>query len=100
MLISRVTLKNLLSFRDATLELQPLNVLIGPKASGKTNFIHAISLLRAAPVSLQSAIINGGGVHYWKWQEHAQGCSEALLECDIRKPLQKRRELDGEGQPL
>src|SRR5258708_20470590 len=92
MLISRVTLKNLLSFRDATLELQAVNVLVGPNASGKTNFIDAISLLRAAPVSLQSAIINGGGVHYWKWLGDAQGSSEAVLECEIRNALAYRLE--------
>ena len=92
MLISRVTLKNLLSFRDATLELLPLNVLIGPNASGKTNFIDAISLLRAAPNSLQSAIINGGGVRYWKWLGHANGLAEAVLECEIRNALAYRLE--------
>lgn len=100
MLISRVTLQNLLSFRDATLELQPLNVLIGPNASGKTNFIDAISLLRAAPNSLQSAIINGGGVRYWKWLGDPQGSPEAVLECEIRNALAYRLEFVEAAQGL
>ena len=42
MLIHRLELKNLLSFRDSTIELGPLNVLIGPNAVGKSNLIEAI----------------------------------------------------------
>ena len=44
MLIEKLRLKNLLSFRDATIELGPLNVLIGPNGVGKSNR-HAPRLL-------------------------------------------------------
>ncbi len=37
MLLHSITLTNLLSFNETTLELRPLNVLIGPNASGKSN---------------------------------------------------------------
>jgi AAA15 family ATPase/GTPase len=36
MLISRIEIENLLSFKSLDLELRPLNVLVGPNASGKS----------------------------------------------------------------
>jgi predicted ATPase len=42
-----------------------LNVLIGANASGKSNLISAISLLKAAPGNLLDAIMWGGGVRQW-----------------------------------
>ena len=46
-----IRLQNILSFGPDTpeLPLEPLNVLIGPNASGKSNLIEALSLLAAAP---------------------------------------------------
>jgi predicted ATPase len=61
MLIKRLTLKKILSFNEATVELGPLNVLIGPNAVGKSNLIEVIGLLQAAPNSLATAILRGGG---------------------------------------
>jgi predicted ATPase len=65
MLLRSITLKNLLSFKDATLELRPLNVLIGANGSGKSNLIDAISLLQGAPRNLASAMQRGDGVQGW-----------------------------------
>ena len=48
MLIKRLELKKLLSFRDSAIELGQLNVLIGPNAVGKSNLIEVIGLLQAA----------------------------------------------------
>jgi predicted ATPase len=67
MFIQRLTLKKLLSFNDATVELGQLNVLIGPNAVGKSNLIEVIGLLQAAPTSLAAAILRGGGVRQWLW---------------------------------
>ncbi len=67
MLLHRLTLKNVLSFKDCTVELGQLNVLIGPNAVGKSNLIEAISLLQAAPTSLAKEILRGGGVRQWLW---------------------------------
>jgi predicted ATPase len=61
MLLQSIKLKNLLSFRDAELELRALNVLIGSNASGKSNLIAAIGLLKAAPENLEAAVQRGGG---------------------------------------
>jgi AAA15 family ATPase/GTPase len=51
-------LNNFLSFGPESheIELTPLNVLIGPNASGKSNFIEAIELLHAAPTDLAGPI--------------------------------------------
>ena len=65
MLFHSITLTDLLSFNETTLELRPLNVLIGPNASGKSNLISAIGLLKAAPGNLPIAISWGGGVRQW-----------------------------------
>jgi len=65
MLLHSITLTNLLSFNETTLDLRPLNVLIGANASGKSNLISAIGLLKAAPGDLYEVIARGGGVRQW-----------------------------------
>jgi predicted ATPase len=69
-LIERLQLKNFLSFgpESEPVELGPLNVLIGPNASGKSNFLEAFSLLRATPGDLSSAFSNGSVVGEWLWK--------------------------------
>jgi predicted ATPase len=67
MLINRLDLKKILSFRETTIELGPLNVLIGPNAVGKSNLIEVIGLLQAAPAGFATAILRGGGVRQWIW---------------------------------
>jgi predicted ATPase len=67
MLIKRLTLKKILSFNETTVELGPLNVLIGANAVGKSNLIEAISLLQAAPTRIEGRILRGGGVRQWLW---------------------------------
>ena len=56
--IQRLCLQGLLSFPPdmEPFDLQPLNVLIGPNGSGKTNLISAMELLRAAPENLNDAV--------------------------------------------
>jgi len=83
MLLSSIRLKNILSFKDTTLELRPLNVLIGPNASGKSNLIDVISLLQAAPANLEAAIRNGGGVRAWTWKGGADESPVPALQCHV-----------------
>ena len=68
--IESIRLDRILSFgpNDEEFVLEPLNVLIGPNASGKSNFIEALYLLRAAPWDLQMPIRQGGGVSEWLWK--------------------------------
>lgn len=61
-------MKNVLSFQDVSIDLQPLNVLIGPNASGKSNLIEVISLLQATTRDIPAAIREGGGFGEWLWK--------------------------------
>lgn len=68
--IQRLRMGGLLSFPPDMdfFELQPLNVLIGPNASGKSNFIEVLELLRATPTDFAAAIRDGGGAKEWVWK--------------------------------
>ncbi|GAB4211684.1 MAG: AAA family ATPase [Roseiflexaceae bacterium] len=65
-----LSLKNFLSYgsEGEELRLEPLNVLIGPNSSGKSNIIEALSLLRAAPSDFAGNIREGGGISDWLWK--------------------------------
>ena len=70
MFIQRLRMGGLLSFPPDMefFELQPLNVLIGPNASGKSNFIEVLELLRSTPTDFAAAIRDGGGAQEWLWK--------------------------------
>lgn len=86
-LFGGIELKNLLSFGEsgASLELGPLNVLIGPNASGKSNLIEAISLLAAAPRDLLVPIREGGGVLEWLWKGARNPEAEMIARLSLDK---------------
>jgi len=58
MLLDRLILRNLLSFRDATVEPRPLNIPIGENTAGKSNVIQAIGLLQSLPSDFRAAIFS------------------------------------------
>jgi predicted ATPase len=68
--IRTMRLQNFLSYgsEGEQIELQPLNVLIGPNASGKSNLIEALGLLKATPTDLTAPIRKGGGISEWLWK--------------------------------
>lgn len=68
--IRTIRLQNILSYGpdSAEIALEPLNVLIGPNASGKSNLIDALSILQAAPRDLPEPIRRGGGTPEWLWK--------------------------------
>ena len=68
MLIKSIDIKGMLSFRDAHLEMRPLNVLIGPNASGKSNLIEVMALLQAVPRDLAGFFRRSGGISDWMWK--------------------------------
>ena len=43
-MLKRVSIQNFKSLKDVTLDLQKVNLLIGPNNSGKTNFLKALEL--------------------------------------------------------
>ena len=85
--IQSVRLENILSFGPdmAEFPLEPLNVLIGPNASGKSNLIEVLSLLHAAPSDLQEPIRRGGGVRDWLWKGDP-GTPTATVEVTVGNP--------------
>lgn len=86
-LIQTLKLTNFLSYgpeSDET-ELESLNVLIGPNASGKSNLIEAIALLRATPHDLNRAVVAGGGVNEWLWKG-AKAAPTAEIEATVCYP--------------
>lgn len=86
-LIKNLKLKNFLSYGNGGQEitLEPLNVLIGPNASGKSNLIEALRLLSSTSTDLASTIRMGGGVREWLWNgEEANPVAE--IETIINYP--------------
>ncbi len=69
-IIQSLKLTEFLSFgsKPQEIELQPLNVLIGPNASGKSNFIEAFRILNAAPENVDKPISEGGGIIEYLWK--------------------------------
>lgn len=70
-LIEKIRLRNILSFGDKGEEitLEPLNIIIGQNASGKSNLIDVINLIKAA-ADLNSVeyISKNGGISEWLWK--------------------------------
>ena len=82
--IQRIRMPGLLSFPPGMdfFDLQSLNVLIGPNASGKSNFIDTLELLHALPTDFATAVRNGGGGAEWLWKGGFQS-SPAAIEVDV-----------------
>ena len=103
MLIKSLRIKEMLSFQDVSLELRPLNVLIGPNASGKSNLIEIIALLQSLPKDLAGFINESGGIANWVWKGDREngvlpgnGRIEAVLKPTPISTLQRYAlELDG-----
>ena len=65
MAIKKISVSNFKSFEDIEVELGEFNVLIGPNASGKSNFIEIFKFLRdIATLGLDNALSLQGGVEY------------------------------------
>jgi predicted ATPase len=86
-LLRTFRIRELLSYGPHTepLELRPLNVLIGPNASGKTNLIETLSLVHAMPSDLTSPIRDGGGITEWLWKGN-MGYPIAEIETTVHNP--------------
>ncbi len=73
MFLKSIKINGLLSFKDVQLEMRPLNVLIGPNASGKSNLIEVIAMLQAVPRDLSGFFRRSGGIHDWLWKGDESG---------------------------
>ncbi len=68
--IKSLRLWNFLSFSGEfeEIELQPLNVIIGPNSSGKSNFLEAIGILKSTVMGLYEGINKSGGIGDLIWK--------------------------------
>jgi len=92
-IIQRLRMPGLLSFPPDMdfFELQSLNVLIGPNASGKSNFIEVLGLLNALPTDFAAAIRDGGGAAEWVWKGSLQSLPATMeVETDSRDASGRR----------
>jgi predicted ATPase len=86
-LIHRLQLVSFLSYgsEGAAIDLQPLNVLIGPNASGKSNLIEALNLIGATPTDLVAYFREGGGVAEYIWKKGALD-APAVVRATVEYP--------------
>lgn len=105
-IIEKIRLRNILSFGERTItidsqspqeklfrkfghkngeeiELEPLNIIIGQNASGKSNLIDAIKLLRSLPQDkgLVNFISGSGGIGEWIWKGKNTGHLSEIEVC-------------------
>ncbi len=80
--ISQLKLTNVLSFKDETIELRALNVIIGPNGSGKSNLISALEVLHAAPTSLADKFSSLGGISKWIRNGELMATLDAVVASD------------------
>ncbi len=88
-----IRLKIFLSYgnQEVSLELRPLNVIVGANGSGKSNFLEAIRLLRLAPSpqGLLTAVKRIGGIEEVLWKGDSEN-KIAEIEIVTVSPHQSR----------
>ncbi|MEG4171202.1 MULTISPECIES: AAA family ATPase [unclassified Microcoleus] len=89
--IRTLRLKNFLSYgsEGEEIELQPLNVLIGPNASGKSNLIDAVGILQSTPNDINIPFRQGGGIGEWLWkgdEKNSNNIPTATIEATVDYP--------------
>jgi len=89
--IRTLRLKNFLSYgsEGEEIELQPLNVLIGPNASGKSNLIDAVGILQSTPNDINTPFRQGGGIGEWLWkgdEKNSNNIPTATIEATVYYP--------------
>ncbi|MBO3457475.1 AAA family ATPase [Aetokthonos hydrillicola Thurmond2011] len=103
--IRRLRLENFLSYgsEGEEIELRPLNILIGSNASGKSNLIEAIALLKATPTDLPAFIRQAGGISEFLWKgQHSNTVAEiqAIVDYPRIQTLSYQISLSMAGQKL
>jgi predicted ATPase len=77
--VLRLRLTNFLSYRDATVELGDLVALVGPNASGKSNAVAAVKMLRDIPlIGLPAALSRRGGFDQIRHRSHGHPYDPAI----------------------
>lgn len=95
MAIKKIKISNFKSFKDLEIELGRFNVLIGPNASGKSNFIQIFKFLRdITDDGLENAISMQGGIEYLRNINIGSAENFSLeVVSDIKYTTQTKKEL-------
>jgi predicted ATPase len=85
--IESLRIQNLFSFgeKGAQVDLGPLNILIGPNASGKSNLIETIGLLKGLPIDFAEAVAGAGGVSDCLWKGAVTPAARIDATVNLRK---------------
>lgn len=86
-LFKSITLQNFLSFgpEPSRIDLQPINLLVGANATGKSNLLEAFALLREAPRDFSAVIRESGTtVRDWLWQgdQASNPAASLVVSCE------------------
>ena len=76
MKISNIEIKNFKSFKNISINLNNFNVVVGPSASGKSNFIKAFKFLKDISEDFENGILNHGGVFFQNFN-----CDKKVPSC-------------------
>lgn len=90
--LEKIHIKNFLSLRDVTLPFKPLTVLVGPNASGKSNVLSALDLLKTmtdderlpADEFIQRTLWAGEGQKYSFHLEAKVAESQTLYHLEVK----------------
>ena len=97
-MLKQINLKNWKSFKEATLYIDPITILIGTNSSGKSNIIDALDFLSRIPEakSLESALIGDshtpgirGGLEWVVRKPETQFTLEAVISGEYKQEDEK-----------
>jgi predicted ATPase len=84
MLIKKIEVENFRSFKKLSINPNQFNVLIGPNASGKTNFLQIFRFARdIVNLGLKNAISMQGGVDYLRNIHIGKNCKQTKFSLEI-----------------
>src|ERR1700732_3405792 len=90
MFIRSLKLSNILPFRNPPpLKLEPLNIFIGPNASGKSNLIDCLGFLQALPNNPSQYVSDRGGTDSWIWRGPKRTEDAARIACEFELEQEK-----------
>lgn len=84
----QLSLKNWRSVEDAVVEGEPLTVLVGRNASGKSNVVDALAFLAEARTDLEGAVRRRGGIERIRRQSPTK---HTLVEVGVEVQREQRR---------
>ena len=95
MRLKRIKIEGYRSLKSVEWKPAPLNVLIGPNASGKSNLLRALELLPAAARGeLNEAVLSRGGMAPLVWDGASPGISYTLVMGSTSSPGSLERALE------